>query len=110
MRALGLPLRGNGREFVVAYENRDGNNRNVYRRESSTGKKIWGKGTVKGTKLLPWGELSDSVTLVLVEGEKAAQAFRNFDLSGYVAVSWRDGAKSVDKVDFDLCNGYDVVC
>ena len=110
MHALGLPLRGNGRDFVVAYENRDGNNRNVYRRESSTGKKIWGNGTVKGTKLLPWGELSDSVTLVLVEGEKAAQAFRNFDLSGYVAVSWRDGAKSVDKADFDLCNGYDVVC
>lgn len=110
MDALGLPKRGYGRHYVASYEHPDGKARHVYRRDTGKGKKrIWGKGKADGCLLLPWGEDAPEKTLVLVEGEKAAAAFQRAGIDGYIAVTWRNGAKSVDKANFSLCKGRKVL-
>ena len=87
MQALDVPLSGKGRNFVAAYQHNDGNNRNVYRIDKPDGNKdISGAGSVKGTKLLAWGNDDGKATLVIVEGEKSAAAFQAFGLPKHLAV------------------------
>ena len=107
MRALDVPVRGHyAGKFVAAYQHNDGRNRNVYRTDKPDGtKEIRGKGTVPGTKLLAWGDDDGEAILVVTEGEKAAAAFQAFGLPGYLAVSYRDGAKSAVHADYSLCAG-----
>lgn len=108
--ALGLPKRGNGRYYIASYRNPDGQDRHVYRRDSGNGeKRVWGKGKADGCFLLPWGEDAPEKTLVLVEGEKAAEAFQRAAVEGHIAVTWRNGAKAVDKADFSLCRDRKVI-
>ncbi|MCY3994386.1 MAG: DUF5906 domain-containing protein [Caldilineaceae bacterium] len=110
MDALGLPKRGYGRHYVASYGHPDGQDRHVYRRDIGNGKKkIWGKGKADGCRLLPWGEDAPEKTVVLVEGEKAAEAFQRAGIDGYIAVTWRNGAKSVDRANFSLCKGRKVL-
>lgn len=109
MDALGLSKYGNGRFHVASYRHPDGKDRHVYRLGSGNRKKIWGKGKADGCLLLLWGVDAPEKTLVLVEGEKAAAAFQHAGIDGYIAVSWRNGAKAVDKANFSLCKGRKVL-
>ena len=72
-------------------------------------KKVWGKGKAEGCLLLTWGEDAREKALVLVEGEKAAEAFQRAAVEGHIAVTWRNGAKAVDKADFSLCRDRKVI-
>ncbi len=97
--------------YQVSYPNREGKDRHVYRIDEPDGtKKIWGKGGSAGCELLAWPPqcltLHDpGSTLVIVEGEKAAQAFQNAAIEGYTAVSWKGGTGGVKEIDFNLCRG-----
>lgn len=105
MDALGVPKRGQGQWYLASYRNRDGRDRHVYRRN----KQIWGKGTQAGCYLLAWGVDAPDKVLVIVEGEKAAKALREFDLNNVTAVSWRGGAKAAVHADCELVKGRKVV-
>ena len=54
--------------------------------------------------LLAWEDDNpDSDTLVLIEGEKAATALINHNVPGFTPVTWRGGAKAVEKANYNLC-------
>ena len=111
MEALGLPARGMGSSYIASYQNADGKDRHVYRKDNpKTGsKRISGKGGATGCLLLPWGDDSPDKTLVIVEGEKAAAAMSAAAVKGYTAVSWRGGTNSVGKANYGLCRDRDVI-
>ena len=64
-----------------------------------------------GSHLLLWGADAPKNALVLVEGEKAAAALAAADVNaaGYTPASWRGGAKTVGRVDFERARGRAVV-
>ena len=107
--ALGLTPDKNARHFVVAYHNRDGQNRNVFRIEKEGGKTFRGKGSPAGTFLHLWAGVEDDSHIVIVEGEKAAQALLDMRIDTVVPASWRGGAGGVDKADYSPVEGRSVV-
>ena len=74
-------------------------------------KHIWGKRGLKsaGCYLLSWGEDAPGDTLVIVEGEKAAAALRDYDIAGYTPVSYYGGSQMAGSADYSLCKGRDVI-
>ena len=111
-------------DFVTArYEHPDGKPRLSYRRDYPRGfpagpcnwkgqggkaaacsrtdphKHVWTKGKYAGTLPKIWGEDDGTGPLVLVEGEKDAQAVQE---AGYIAVSLMGGALHAGKSDFGV--------
>ena len=133
--ALGLDLNlrstSNAPYLVAAYEHPDGKPREVYRKDwpkdwpntqrcpwrgcktptQDPHKHVWGSGSPAGTSLLLWGEDQEANELAIVEGEKAAAALvgHGANEAGFTPVSWRGGAQTVLKVNFNRVKGCAVV-
>lgn len=106
--ALGLLPDRQAEHFQTAYEHKDGRNRNVYRRGDGKGKKVWGKGSA-GAKLLLYGNGDERNTIVICEGEKAAEALLAMQFVRKTPASYRGGTGSVHLADYSACEGRDVV-
>ena len=113
----------NKNEFLIAtYQHPDETPRPVYREDhdgpcwrkdcktDTKHKHIWGTGSQAGCLLLAWGDDNpDSDTLVLIEGEKAATALLKHNVPGFTPVTWRGGAKAVEKANYNLCKNRIVI-
>ena len=73
--------------------------------DGRAGKHVWGPGSPKGCLVLLWGEDREGDALVVVEGEKAAQALLRFGLEGVTPVSWRGGAGKESQADWSPVKG-----
>ena len=107
--ALGLLPDRNAQHFQAAYEHSDGTNRNVYRKDNNGDKRIWGKGSAGAKLLLYKDELTNDDTIVICEGEKAAEALLEMDLPNIVPASYRGGTGSVHKADYSPVYGHPVI-
>ena len=102
--------------LIAIYDNRDGGQRCVHRREcdgpgctwpdcdGSDTKHVWGRGSPEGCYLLPWGYDDPDNVLVLVEGEKAAAALQQHvsEFGGITPVTWRGGAGKEHMAVWDM--------
>lgn len=108
--ALGIPQPHREAYYKCTYTTRRGKSRNTYRNEKNPKRKTWGKGSSKDCRLLNWntGDTPDHI-LVLVEGEKAAEALQSHKLKGISPVSWRGGCKVAHLVDTSAVDGRNVI-